>query len=206
LKKLINHNLPFLLPYLLFLVTAGFFLWMNDKATIHLYLNQHHSFFFDKTFPYLTHLGDLITALIGSVIIFFIHKKKAVFFFASNCLAGGITQLLKHFVYDDMVRPQKYFENTSPLNLIDGVEIYSYNTFPSGHATIAFSICFCLALLTNNKILKFALFAIALLIAYSRVYLSQHFLNDIYAGSLIGVLSSMLIYLPLTKTGVLKHE
>jgi len=35
---------------------------------------------------------------------------------------------------------------------------------------------------------------VAILVAYSRIYLSQHFLTDVLAGSLIGVSIAMIVY------------
>ena len=60
-------------------------------------------------------------------------------------------------------------------------------SFPSGHATTAFTLFTCLALIVPNKLLKILFFAIAALAAYSRIYISQHWLVDIFAGSIIGV-------------------
>jgi membrane-associated phospholipid phosphatase len=37
-------------------------------------------------------------------------------------------------------------------------------------------------------------FCLALVASYSRVYLSQHFFGDIYAGSVIGVGSTLALY------------
>jgi membrane-associated phospholipid phosphatase len=51
-----------------------------------------------------------------------------------------------------------------------------------------------LALFTKNKWIEFLLFSIALIVGYSRVYLSQHFFIDIYAGSIIGVSTTLVIY------------
>ena len=194
MKQVIKQNLTFLFPYLLFLIATGFFLLLNSKAEAHLILNKYHFRLLDLFFSYITYLGDFTMAIICSLLLIMHHWRSALFFAVSNCLSGGTTQLLKHFVFDDMVRPKKYFENMASLNLVDGVDVNSYNTFPSGHATTAFTICFCLVLLTTNKLLKFILFLAALLISYSRVYLSQHFLNDVYAGSLIGITFSLLTY------------
>ena len=80
------------------------------------------------------------------------------------------------------------------LNLVPGFENYLYNSLPSGHSTSAFTTFLCLALIIENKAMKFGLFMMALTVGFSRVYLSQHFLNDVYAGSLIGVITSFLIY------------
>ena len=39
-----------------------------------------------------------------------------------------------------------------------------------------------------------ALFFLALLGAYSRVYLSQHFFEDIYAGSFVGLIAALIAH------------
>lgn len=41
--------------------------------------------------------------------------------------------------------------------------------------------------------LKAAFFALALIIAFSRVYLSEHFFLDMYAGPLVGVCCAMAV-------------
>jgi membrane-associated phospholipid phosphatase len=51
-----------------------------------------------------------------------------------------------------------------------------------------------LAFYTKNNPLKLIYFIIALLIAYSRMYLFEHFLRDVFAASLIGVGSAILSY------------
>jgi len=89
-----------------------------------------------------------------------------------------------------------YFEGTTThLKFVEGVENWLYNSFPSGHTTSAFATFFCLALFTNDHLNKFIFFMIALAVAYSRVYLSQHFFDDIYAGSLVGFMCVTITYL-----------
>lgn len=112
----------------------------------------------------------------------------------SNILSGLLTQSLKHTLFSDVVRPKKFFEGIHDLYLVPGVDNHLYNSFPSGHSTCAFSLYFALALVVKNKILKFGLFLTALLAGYSRIYLSQHFFEDVYAGSLIGVIVSGIVY------------
>jgi membrane-associated phospholipid phosphatase len=78
---------------------------------------------------------------------------------------------------------------------VEGVELNSYFSFPSGHATAAFSMCLALAIIVG-KVRWSAVFAVvAALLAYSRVYLSQHFLQDIMAGAALGTVVSFLVYL-----------
>ena len=96
-------------------------------------------------------------------------------------------------------RPKKFFEGIHDLYFVPGVDNYLYNSFPSGHSTCAFALYFALSLILDNKIIKSICFTIALLVAYSRVYLSQHFFEDVYAGSLIGVVTTIIIFYLLGK-------
>ena len=57
-----------------------------------------------------------------------------------------------------------------------------------------FSIFCIIALLTKNKLVGFISIVLAILIGYSRVYLCQHFYEDVFVGALIGGIGSLLIY------------
>lgn len=194
MKKTIWQNLAFLFPYFLFLLISGTFLLFYEKGEAHLYINQYRFDPGDYFFSYITHLGDGLAATILVALLFFVKYRYAFFIGISNLIASLITQTLKHTVFADDVRPKKYFEGISDLKLITWIENYSYNSFPSGHATTAFATFFCLSLLIENKALKFVMFLLALIIGFSRVYLSQHFLSDVCAGSFIGVIVALLTY------------
>ncbi len=118
----------------------------------------------------------------------------------SCLLAGLITQVLKHYVFADALRPKKFFEGISELYFISDVHNYDYNSFPSGHSTVAFAICTSFIFLVNNMRLKLALIFSAIVIAFSRVYLSQHFFEDIYCGSIIGCITACGVYLLFSNT------
>jgi membrane-associated phospholipid phosphatase len=68
------------------------------------------------------------------------------------------------------------------------------NSFPSGHTSAAFSLFICLALITPRKWAPLWVVS-AWAVAYSRIYLSQHFLEDILLGSVIGLFSTIAIYM-----------
>lgn len=194
MKKTIRKNIPFLFPYLLFLLAASSFISLHSKGEAHLIINRYHAEFCDHFFFFVTYLGDGYTVVAAVILLCFIKYRYALLMAVSNILAAGATQLLKHTLFADQLRPKKYFEGIAELKLIPWVENYSYNSFPSGHTTAAFATFLCLALIIENKALKFLMFAIALTIGFSRIYLSQHFLNDVMAGSAIGVAITLLVY------------
>jgi undecaprenyl-diphosphatase len=69
-----------------------------------------------------------------------------------------------------------------PEPLLEAPSTYS---FPSGHATVAFACATVLALAVPR--LRWPLFALAALIAWSRVYVGVHYPGDVLAGAVLGV-------------------
>ena len=199
MKAIFRNNSIFLIPYLIFIILGGILLFANSKTDTHLEFNTFHSAFFDILFYYITFLGDGVAALLVVVMLMAVKFRYAFIVGVSNIIASLIAQILKHTLFEDMVRPRKFFEGIHDLYLVPGVENYLYNSFPSGHSTCAFALYFALSIIVENKILKFLFFSTALMVGISRVYLSQHFFEDIYAGSIIGVLITLVVYLVSTK-------
>jgi membrane-associated phospholipid phosphatase len=199
-KSVLKSNILFLLPYFIFLLIGGIVLLNNTKASLHLTINSFHTDFLDFLFYYATYLGDGLVAILAVIILLLIKYRYAVFVGFSYSLSSLFTQLLKHTLFDDAVRPKKFFEGIHDVYFVPGVDNYMYNSFPSGHATTAFSLYFALALIIKNSKIKFLLFIMALLVSYSRIYLSQHFFGDVYAGSVIGVSFTFIVYAGLQKS------
>jgi membrane-associated phospholipid phosphatase len=188
-----KHCLFFLVPYLLFLVSAETVLFINTKNEIHLAINSHYSSFADFLMPYVTLAADGYTIAILVILLFAWNRKFGMWTGISVVLASAITQLLKTTVFSGEPRPKLFFGTPSPLRLVPGIENYMLDSFPSGHTTAAFAFYFALVFTVKNNYLKSALFLFALLIGYSRIYLSQHFLNDVFFGSLIGTVTTFSV-------------
>ncbi|MBI2270412.1 MAG: phosphatase PAP2 family protein [Bacteroidetes bacterium] len=194
LKDLFKKNIFFLLPYFIFLIAGAILVFLSNKDKLHLYFNSYHNELANGAFYYLTFLGDGWTALCIAIALLFIRYRYSVIIVLSYLLSSATVQILKRFIFNDHIRPALFFKNNPDLYLVPGVDNNIFHSFPSGHSTTAFAVYFGLALFIPNKWLKFCLFILALLIALSRVYLSQHFFEDIYAGSVIGVASTLIIY------------
>jgi membrane-associated phospholipid phosphatase len=194
LYKVLKNNLFFLIPYAIILLAAGIALAVYSKPDIHIWLNGHHSGFSDWVFSHVTFLGDGIFVICVAVALLFYSLRSSVFLLTAYLSTGLVVQVLKKIVFADCQRPVKYFHDTVQLHLVEGVRLLNDHSFPSGHSASAFALFLSLAIISRNRFLKVICFFIACTVAYSRVYLSQHFLVDIFAGSLIGVIGTLALY------------
>ncbi len=195
LKKLIRQNLYFFIPWFLLLTVTLFPLILKSRISVHMFINRHHSDISDGFFKYITHLGGGLFTVIICVLFLMVSLRKSLFVFLT-CIGGGlVVQIMKRLFFPHSLRPVKYLAGICELHLVEGVKIRSYFSFPSGHAATAFGLFLCLAVLTKNNTVKLICFIMAALVAFSRVYLSQHFLIDIYFGSVIGVVMGVCVYL-----------
>lgn len=193
-SSFLKENRIFLIPVLIFISTGIVFLFLFDKATIHLAQNSWYSPFGDVFFRTITHLGDGLVFLFGALLLMNFKWKYVIGLALTAILTVTSIGVLKKVVYKGEPRPVEFFKNIKDLRLVEGVEMNHWNSFPSGHTTAAFAFWGFLAFVSKNKKLKFSLFVIAGFAAYSRIYLSQHFLEDIVAGAFLGTLISTLSY------------
>jgi membrane-associated phospholipid phosphatase len=194
LYKTLKNNAFFLVPYLIVLVVFVPIFLLYSKPEIHLWINQYNSDFSDWFFKHITFLGDGLFIILPVIALLFFSLRHFVYLLTAYFSTGLFAQLLKRIFFEDVVRPSRYFQDIASLHLVDGVKMLSGRSFPSGHSTSAFALFLCIALLSNNRYIKLACFILACLVAFSRVYLSQHFLIDVYFGSIIGSTGAIAFY------------
>ena len=161
-------------------------------------VNQYHFPFLDIFFKYITYLGDGLTALLIVILLLIIRLDYGLISAIGLALSAMITQILKRFIFGEVPRPFLVFKeqiDVGQWHLIDGVEMHQFYSFPSGHTTSIFGICILLSLIINQRKYNYGLFMIALLVGFSRIYLSQHFLMDVFIGSLIGSMMTIFTFL-----------
>lgn len=196
MKQLLKENKYFLIPYLVTLIIGGILLIIYTKPELHILSNKYNSVFFDFFFKYTTSLGNGVMIAILFIILLFAKFRYAFAFLIIGLLTSAVVNILKKLVLDNIYRPSKYFElyETYQLHFVDGVKLHSLQSFPSGHTGTSFNVFLTLAIITKNKFLKLTYFILAALVAYSRVYLSQHFMIDIVVGSIIAVILTLFIF------------
>ncbi|MFM1819873.1 MAG: Undecaprenyl-diphosphate phosphatase [Bacteroidota bacterium] len=159
-------------------------------------INGNHSALADWVFRALTATAEVILPIVLLAYLIRFQKAYALPYVYSYALSTGLIQVLKHFVFSDALRPFVYFASSGvKWHLVEGLPIHSYNSMPSGHTGAAFFMFFWVAVLLRRWFWGALAGLIAVGVAYSRVYLFQHFPVDTLVGAAIGVSSSALFYL-----------
>ena len=143
--------------------------------------------FLDFLMPLITLLGDAgIFWIACSVVLILIPKYR------KTGLNMGISLLIGLLVCNVTLKPlvgrirpydyqMQYFQKEITL-LVEGLHDYS---FPSGHTIASFEAA--TALLIGNKKLGIPAMVLAVLIAFSRLYLYVHYPTDVLASIVLGI-------------------
>lgn len=184
----------FFIPVLIFILTGIVFLSLYSKSTIHLAQNAWHGPHIDVFFKYMTYGGDGLAFAAAVPILIFYKRRHFIGFLVSAVLTLFLTAGLKTY-FKEVPRPVKYFEGKHEIHLVEGVHNHSFQSFPSGHTTTAFACWGFLAFVLRSAGLQFGLALIALLVGYSRIAISQHFLIDVVGGTILGTFIATVAYL-----------
>lgn len=197
MKDFFKQNGLYLLVYACILIYLATVLLSEGKVQIHQHINTFvGNPIIDIFNKYITHLGDGVFAILISLVAICINVRKGLYMILSYITASILTTILKTFVFVNIWRPSFVFQYfvREDLQVVNGVDLNIGNSFPSGHATAAFAIFMSLLFISKHHGYKVLFFTLALLASYSRTYLSQHWLIDIYVGSIIGTSFSLLMY------------
>jgi undecaprenyl-diphosphatase len=77
-----------------------------------------------------------------------------------------------------------------------------WNGMPSGHATTAFALAFCLMTFWPRH--RNLLIALACVLAVSRIIVNAHYLSDVLAGGMVGFLSVCTLRQAFSSTGIIR--
>jgi len=185
----------FLIASLVLILAAVVLCLALPRETVHLAFNSFHSRFLDFLFRGWTLLGSGVGALAIILVTLFFRIRYTLILLAGFAISGISVQLLKHLFFSGAARPVKYFElagSGADLYLVPGVDLHSWYSFPSGHSATAFALLFGISLILKNNWVRMLALVLAAGVAYSRIYLSQHFLIDVTGGAVIGLLAGYL--------------
>ncbi len=195
MKQFLQQNKIFLILYLLFLMAGGALILNYEQGHEIILFSSLHTPLFDQVFKYTTKLAEAPMLLLIVIVAIRFSYGKGLLLGLNALLVFGVTALLKGIAFANQVRPSVFFEGKEHLNFVQGVEIYRYHSFPSGHTSSAFALFFLMSILFKDKKWAPVFFILSLMVGISRVYLLEHFFRDVYAGSLIGMLCTTAFYL-----------
>lgn len=185
----------FLGIFILFEVVGWFFVGSTERLDQLLLINGANNPFTDILFQGLTAIAEVVLPVLFLIYLFRFRKEFALPYAYSYALSTGLIQFLKHFVFSGALRPLAYFAHAGiKWHLVPGLMMSEYNSMPSGHTGAAFFMFFWVAVLLKRFHWGFIAGILAVGVAYSRVYLFQHFPVDTLVGAFLGTSSSYLFY------------
>ena len=196
MKKLLAKNKFYFVCLTLLLLAGGLLIAVFDKEDAILFVNNYHTGWADIIFKYTTKLGEEPVYAVIVLLFLGYRMRYSLLIALTGFTVMGVSYTTKLIFAED--RPLAFFRKLHQediLNLVDGVKVYTGQTsFPSGHSMSAFALCSLLVfLLPPQKNYASVLLFVALMVAFSRLYLAQHFLHDIYAGGIMGVAIAILV-------------
>lgn len=194
-KKIVQNLTPFFSISLTFIVLISVAILAFPKKVLHLKINETWTYSQDVLFRNITNLGDgLFSILVIIGMSLFISYRNTIIGLLSFSISGLASIFVKRVLAPESLRPASIFDK-NVLHFADGVKINYINSFTSGHTATAFALFMFLAYVCYKRKYQQVIFGItACLVAYSRVYLSQHFMIDVLFGAIIGMLSFLISY------------
>jgi len=181
----------FFILYLILLCICLVIKIIFTKEAIYFAVNSRYSSFADDIAPYVTDIGNGWTILILSAILTLFNYRTAFLMASSYAVTSLLAQVVKYIFASP--RPSLLYKaKLSVIHVVKGVYLLQFDSFPSGHTVTIFSAAVVIIYLAKNKSWGILLFIVAVAVGYSRMYLSEHFFEDVTAGSVIGVIGTVL--------------
>jgi len=171
-----------------FAVIASFYL---DSALVK-YVSFLRNNILDNVFLVITYISSGVIIFVVVTALFFWRDKKRRWILPL-WLTLGISAVVSFLLKVTIQRPRPFQLGID--SLLSVLQEASYNvwnfSFPSTHAMLAFCVVPILA--EQYSKLKKVWITIAVIIAFSRIYLGLHFFSDVIVGGGVGYLIGMMI-------------
>lgn len=162
------------------------------KGEAFLLFNKSNSPFLDVFFKYVTWLGEWLGGVLVGLVLLFSRKLKFLLVYLVAISISSLTaQGLKNYVFNDHKRPS--VEYSEQIHEVEGIDLHSDFSFPSGHTTAAFCMFTMLAVGMASRRWQIISIVLAFAVGVSRMYLGQHYLIDVVAGSILGTTIATLV-------------
>ncbi|QBR11801.1 phosphatase PAP2 family protein [Sphingobacterium sp. CZ-2] len=194
IKLLYRLNKTNLSIFFVWYVLISVIVFSTPRISSFQWINSMNHQILDYFFSLLTQFGDGIFVMLVAVLFFFLRSRKIGIAIAASYIGSGlICSVLKRSFQAH--RPAFFLKEDPSFHSLSWLPLSHHNAFPSGHTTSAFALAFTLMLFSKDKRLAMMAMVLACLTGYSRVYLGQHFLDDVWFGSILGAGFSCLYFL-----------
>ena len=161
--------------------------WGKNEAF--LYLNANLGLVADKVFEYSSYLAEGWIWIPYFILLVGLYKKDKAFILMNFLISTLLTQFAKNFIFTTAMRPMASGLDATQIHTVPGVEIHTFNSFPSGHTATAFTLFILTTYLFPNKYALSIGIVYAIVCGYSRIYLAQHFPLDLAGGIFVALLT-----------------
>jgi len=158
------------------------FLWVNQNLTPPLGQAARGFSFLGESFS----MGILL------ILSFWKEVRKTILIALVWLIGACYSWIFKLWIFKGLARPFEYFgKKHVTIQLVEGVKVLHFNSFPSGHTLTAFSAAFLAIHLFPKIAFRYqgVLVICATLCGLSRVVLAQHWLLDVAGGIFLGTLA-----------------
>lgn len=145
--------------------------------------------------PWASGMGSGVVIFLAAMVLLLLGKKE--WRMAGILLLAGLTAsyYMSDAIKGLVARPRPYM-SLAGVRLLEGAGNFS---FPSTHATQAFMA----AMVLSGYFGRYAIFfALAAIVAFSRVYLGVHYVSDVVAGAVLGMLIGYILVFAAKKSAV----
>ena len=190
--KIIERNSLFFALYIVCFFGVFFQELNKPELEATLYFGAHRTVLGNEFFKFWTLLGEAYPYFILPLFIVFFKKDRKIIL--KIALTGLVVLILSYILKEifQSPRPSSVLESlglAANFNFVPDIELHTgLTSFPSGHTASAFALFGLMAFqFSRNKVLQIVFFLTAFLVGVSRVYLTQHFPQDVLFGSGIGL-------------------
>jgi len=198
IKDVLYKIRMFFIPYLVVLAACLIIKLTCSREEIYFAVNSHNYAWAGAVAPYCTDLGNGWTTVALAAVLLLFNYGKSFVLAVTYAVTSIFAQIVKHIF--DAPRPILYFKDQlAHIHFVKGVYMLSLHSFPSGHTVTAFSTAVVITYWCRNKFWGLPLLLLAMCVGYSRMYLSEHFFEDVTAGSAIGVIITVFLIVWMAK-------
>lgn len=202
---------------ILWVLAGGFTCYTCDKKMLFFAVNSRFSDIGDIIMYYTTMIGQAEVIIPVLLTLMIVRKFRNWWYFITAILCNAFPALIHNYIkgWLNHPRPRQVYRGLPGMHYLPHWPELLHAGFPSGHTQGAFSFFCFLSLIIAEKDRKMGVLFLflALAVGYSRIYLTAHFFEDVYAGSIFGVVATTLLFSVMTyykehffrKKGELSH-